>query len=69
MLTEEEKRELKEFAGSASVREEFRLLRKNSLAYQRADVDQFIRFLTAMTRLSTTPPEPRTFVPYAQVKI
>jgi hypothetical protein len=69
MLTEEEKRELKEFAGSASVCEEFRLLRKNSLAYQRANVDQFIGFLSAMARLSLTPAAPRNFVPYAQVKI
>ncbi|MBI2090095.1 MAG: hypothetical protein HYT78_15380 [Deltaproteobacteria bacterium] len=69
MLTEDEKQELKELAVSAAVRDEFRLLRKNSLAFQCADVDQFIRFLTAMARLSPTTAASRAFVPYAQVKI
>lgn len=69
MLSEEEKQELRELAGSAALRDEFRLLRKNSLAFQRADADVVIRFLTAMARLSPTPAAPRAFVPYAQVKI
>ncbi len=69
MLTEEEKQELKQLASSTAIRDEFRLLRKNSLALQPVDVDQLLRFLTAMSRLSPTPAAPRAFVPYTQVKI
>ena len=70
MLTDEEKQELKELAGSAAIRDEFRLLRRNSMALQqRVDVDKFISFLTAMSRLNPSPPAPRAFVPYKQVKI
>ena len=70
MLTDEEKQELKELAGSAAIRDEFRLLRRNSLALQqRVDVDKFISFLTAMSRLNPSPPAPRAFVPYKQVKL
>ena len=70
MLTDEEKQELKELAGSAAIREEFRLLRWNSMALQqRVDVDKFISFLTAMSRLNPSPPAPRAFVRYNQVKL
>jgi len=70
LLTEEEKQELKELAGSAAIRDEFRLLRRNSMALQQhVDVDKFISFLTAMSRLNPTPPAPRAFVPYKQVKL
>ena len=70
MLTDEEKQELKELAGSAAIREEFRLLRRNSMALQRrVDVDTFISFLTAMARLNPNPPAPRAFVRYKQVKL
>ena len=70
MLTDEEKQELKELAGSAAIREEFRLLRRNSMALQRrVDVDKFISFLTAMSRLNPKPAAPRAFVSYKQVKL
>jgi hypothetical protein len=70
VLTEDEKQELKELASSAAIREEFRLLRQNSMALQqRVDADQFISFLTAMSRLNPRPVAPRPFVPYKQVKI
>lgn len=70
MLTEKEKQELKELAGSAAIRKEFRLLRQNSVALQQhVDVDKFISFLTAMSRLNPKPAAPRPFVPYGQVKI
>ena len=70
MLTDEEKQELKELASSAAIREEFRLLRRNSMALQqRVDVDKFISFLTAMSSLNPSTPAPRAFVPYKQVKI
>ena len=70
MLTKEEKKELKELAGSAAIREEFRLLRRNSTALQQSvDVDKFISFLTAMSRLNPEPAAPRPFISYKQVKI
>jgi hypothetical protein len=70
VLTEEEKQELKVLAGSAAIREEFRLLRRNSMALQRrVSVDEFIGFLTAMSRLNPRPAPPRPFVAYRQVKI
>jgi len=36
---------------------------------QHVDVDKFISFLTAMSRLNPKPAAPRPFVPYRQVKI
>ncbi len=70
MLSEQEKRELKEMAASATIREEFRLLEVASRAAQaRASLDHYLRFLTTMSRLSTHPPIPRPFVPYTIVRI
>ena len=69
MLSEEEKQEMREMAGSAAVRDEFRLLRKLSSARQRVDIDCYIQFLTAMSRLSAKPAPPRTFVKYTSVKL
>ncbi|MBI4491001.1 MAG: hypothetical protein HY694_18120 [Deltaproteobacteria bacterium] len=70
MLTEEEKQELRELTRSTAMRDEFRLLRKNSMRMQqRVDVNKFISFLTAMSRLNPRPDIPRVFVPYKQVKI
>ena len=70
MPTEEEKQELRELAGSSRIRDQFRLLRKNSMALQqRVDVDKFISFLTAMSRLNPRPVAPRPFVLYKQAKI
>jgi hypothetical protein len=69
MLTEKEKQELRALAGSQAIRDEFRLLRKNSRAAEPVSVDVFIRFLTAMARLTTKSAVPRRFVPYKSVKI
>ena len=69
MLSEEEKQEMRELAGSAAIRDEFRLLRKLSLAHQRVDVDSYIQFLTAMSRLNPKPAPPRAFVEYKLVKL
>jgi len=69
VLSEEEKRELKEMAASTSVRDEFRLLRRLSLEHQRVDVDRFIKFLTAMSRLNPKPAPPRKFINYKSVKL
>jgi hypothetical protein len=70
VLTEEEKRELRELAASTAIRDEFRLLRKNSLAWQRrVNVDQLISFLTVMSRLNPKAVARRPFVPYKHVKL
>ena len=69
MLSEEEKQEMRELAGSAAIRDEFRLLRKLSSARQRVDVDGYIQFLTAMSRLNPKPAPPRIFVEHTLVKL
>ena len=69
MLSEKEREEMRTLAGSKAIRDEFRLLRKQSLHYERRSLDQFIRFLTAMSRLSSTQPLRRTLVEYRQVKL
>jgi hypothetical protein len=69
MLSEKEKQEMREMAASATVRDEFRLLRRLSLARQPVDVDRFIQFLTAMARLNPKPAPLRAFVEYTSVKL
>jgi hypothetical protein len=70
MLTEDEKRELKELAESIAIRDEFRLLRRNSEKLQRRlDPDQFIGFLTSMSRLGPKSPAPRPCIFYERVKL
>jgi hypothetical protein len=69
VLTEKEKQELREMAASAAIRDEFRLLRRNSRAVERIDIDAFIDFLNATDRLSPVPPRRRTFVHYPSVKL
>jgi hypothetical protein len=69
VLSEEEKQELRELAHSVSIRDEFRLLRKLSSEHQRVDLDCYIQFLTAMSRLRPELTPPRTFVEYTNVKL
>ena len=60
MLTEEEKRELREMAESASLKEEFRALRRNSRAIEGClSVDQLIQWLSAMGRVFPAFAKPR----------
>ena len=68
MLSEEEKRQLKEMAQSAAIREEFRAVQAASRfpTDRPLDLDQFLDFLTTMSRLGP-PPLPRPFVPYSRV--
>ena len=68
MLSEEEKQELREMAGSASIRDEFRLLRKISLDHP-VDIDRYIQFLTAMSRLRPELTPPRSFVEFKNVRL
>ncbi len=71
MLSEDEKRELRSLAKSSTLRNEFRQLRKSSYAdtAKPVDVDRFLSFLTAMSRLCSTPPQPKPFVSYTNVRI
>jgi hypothetical protein len=69
MLSEREKQELREMAGSETLREEFRALRRNSEAIERAlTVDELAHWLTIMARFSPAPPNPRPPVHYATVR-
>ena len=69
MLSDEEKRQLKEMAASAAIREEFQRLREASKfpRGQSVNIDELLDFLTTMSRLCPTPPPPRPFVPYTRV--
>ena len=70
MLSEEEKQDLRTMAASASLREEFRIMRKNSRAVEQAiGVDELARWLTVMGSICPGAPKPRRFVHYANVKI
>ena len=56
MLTEEEKNEIKEMAASATLREEFRTLRRNSRTREgNISVDDLMRWLTAMAQICPQP--------------
>ena len=70
MLSEEEKRELREMAASESLRREFRTLRRNSQAIERRiSVDELAHWLTVMARAFPCAPKARRFVEYTNVKI
>jgi len=70
VLTEKEKQELREMAGSSSLREEFRAVERNSRAIDgRLSVDQLIQWLTAIARTSPVSAKPRPIVRYTNVKI
>jgi len=67
MLSEEERRELRELAHSFSLRDEFRTLKRAS-HHPRSlpvDLDRYIEFLTAMSRFA--PVSPREVRPYRNV--
>ena len=52
MLSDEEKRELREMAASEKLREEFRTLRRNSRTMEgRISVDELAHWLTVMNRI------------------
>jgi len=63
MLSEQEKQELREMGESATLREEFRILRRNSREIaQRMSVDDLARWLTAINRICPGDPKPRKFI-------
>jgi hypothetical protein len=70
MLTEAEKAELREMAGSLTIREEFQTLRRNSRTREfNISVDDLIRWLTAMAQICPESVRSRPFVHYTHVKI
>lgn len=70
MLSEEAKRELREFARSEKVREDFELLRAlNRKREAQLTADQILRFLTDTSRLFAPFATPRPFVPYTNVRL
>ena len=71
MLSEQERREMKEDAASVTIRREFELLSALSRfpTGQPIDVDQVIDFLSTMNQLASpaTFSPPRPFVEYTRV--
>lgn len=69
MLSEEERREMREMAQSEAIREEFCRLKAASRLdpTQPVDLDQLLDFLTTMSRLSAQPLPQRPFVAYSRV--
>ena len=69
MLSDEEKRQMREDANSEALRRDFRLLRTPPRFDPATpiDLDQLLDFLTTMSRLSSLPPPTRPFVPYSRV--
>lgn len=60
MLSEEEKRELREMAASETLRQDFRTLRRNSEAIaQRLSVDELAHWLTSINRICPIDPAAR----------
>ncbi|OGR87837.1 MAG: hypothetical protein A3J74_10525 [Elusimicrobia bacterium RIFCSPHIGHO2_02_FULL_57_9] len=67
MLSEEEKRELLEMAGSSQLREEFRRLRQSPRSSRLMDLDRLMRFLTDFSRFSPARPPRESGPPYTQI--
>ena len=71
MLSDQERREMKDDAASASLRQEFEMLRACSRfpAGQPIDVDHVVDFLTTMNQLVSpaAAPPARPFVEYTRV--
>lgn len=70
MLSEEEKQELREMAASASLREDFRIMCRNSRAMEEnIGVDELAHWLTVMGRVCPGAPKPQRFVHYTKVEL
>jgi hypothetical protein len=68
MFSEEAKRELKELARSAKLREDCEQLRLAVLRHP-LTLDEFVQFLTDMTRVFPTSQPSSLVVPYTTVRI
>ena len=70
MLSDEEKQELREMAASASLRADFRELRKNSQEIERQiNVDDLAHWLTAMNHICPGDSKRRKLVYYADMRL
>ena len=70
MLSDEEKRELKEMGASERVRNDFRVMRRNSQAIaERIGVDQLARWLTSINRICPVNPKSRRPVHDADMRL
>jgi hypothetical protein len=70
VLTEAEKRELREMAASTTLREEFQTLQRNSRNREaNISVDDLMRWLTAMGQICPRLASSRPFIHYRHVKI
>ena len=69
VFSDEEKRELREMAASEKLREEFRMLRKNSRAIEgRVSVDELAHWLTVMNRICPGNSTRRKFIHDADMR-
>ena len=60
MLSDEQKRELREMGESASLRSDFRMMRQNSQELaQRITIDELARWLTSINRICPIDPKKR----------
>lgn len=71
MLSDEEKRQMREDAHSEALRRDFALLQTPPLFPPDTpiNVDELLDFLTTMSRLCPTPPPPREPIPYRIVRL
>jgi Ca2+-binding EF-hand superfamily protein len=70
VLSEEEKRELREMAASEKLREEFRTLRRNSRTMEgRISVDELAHWLTVMNRICPGDSKRRKFIHDAGMRL
>lgn len=70
MFSEQDKRELKEMAASPQIRAEFALLEQAWRQTRgRISIDQYVAFLSTMSRLNPHPLPPRPFIPFKNVRL
>jgi hypothetical protein len=70
VLSDEEKRELREMAASEKLREEFRALRRNSRMIEgRISVDELAHWLTIMARVCPGDSKRRKFIHEADMRL
>ena len=67
MLSDNERREMRDDAQSAQIREAFRKLHAASRNARPMTLDEFVAFLSMMSRFSAAAPQRRPFVRYSRV--
>jgi hypothetical protein len=70
VLSDEEKRELREMAASENLREEFRALQRNSRTLEgRVSVDELAHWLSVMARVCPGDSKRRKFIHEANMRL